>query len=243
MKKRVDMRRVRGLSRPRRVLVGLAVAVAVFGVASAVEASIPDASGVIHGCYAKTNGALRVIDTSKDVRCRLSENALNWNARGVTGARGATGAQGATGPTGDGGPTGPSGPKGATGASGPTGPFGPDFLTGNTTNIPSAPAAYAGTVEGIAPAGSGVSVEVLSPDHAVTATKATFVPVGAFTGTVIVDFLVNDTNALGCSMTSSAGCTATGNVSIAANSHLTVLITTTFAANSPTNMLTTIDLK
>ena len=38
-------------SKRRRLLLGLAVGGAVFGVASAVQASIPDANGVIHGCY------------------------------------------------------------------------------------------------------------------------------------------------------------------------------------------------
>ena len=47
---------------------------AVFGIASAVQASIPDASGVIHGCYntslahGNPTGALRVIDTLQGER-------------------------------------------------------------------------------------------------------------------------------------------------------------------------------
>ena len=45
------MLRFRSLSRPWRLVVGLAVGGAVFGIATAVQASIPDASGVIHGCY------------------------------------------------------------------------------------------------------------------------------------------------------------------------------------------------
>ncbi len=122
------MHRIRGLSRGGRLVLAVAVGGAVFGIASAVQASIPDASGVIHGCYntqlahGSPTGALRVIDTSKpNGNCASWEAPLNWNAKGVTGA---------TGPTGAPGPTGPTGPKGATGSRGPTGPTGPKGPTG-----------------------------------------------------------------------------------------------------------------
>jgi hypothetical protein len=108
------MHRLRRLSRGGRVLVALAVAGGIFGIATAVQADIPD-GGVIHGCYQKVNGQLRVIDTSQGGACRPSENALSWNQTGPTGA---TGAKGTTGPTGA------TGPKGATGVTGPTGPTG-----------------------------------------------------------------------------------------------------------------------
>jgi hypothetical protein len=102
------MRRLRSLSRGGRILVALAVGGAVFGIATAVYADIPD-SGVINSCYGKTNGGfLRVIDTSKGQKCAFNENPLSWNAAGVTGASGATGATGPTGPTG---PTGARGPS------------------------------------------------------------------------------------------------------------------------------------
>ena len=97
----------------------LAVGGAVFGIATAVQASIPDASGVIHGCYnhslahGSPTGVLRVIDTAKpDGNCASWETPLNWNQGGVTGPTGA-GASGTTGPTG---PTGASGPTGAPGS-------------------------------------------------------------------------------------------------------------------------------
>jgi hypothetical protein len=95
----------------RGALVALIAGAGLFGVATAVQASIPDASGVIHGCYSRLAhgsppGALRVIDTSKaNGVCAPWEAALNWNANGVTGSRGPTGAAGPTGPTG---PRGPS---------------------------------------------------------------------------------------------------------------------------------------
>ena len=53
------MYRLRELGRGRRLLVALAVGGAVFGIATAVQASIPDASGVIHGCYAKAGNPAR----------------------------------------------------------------------------------------------------------------------------------------------------------------------------------------
>jgi hypothetical protein len=143
------MHRLRSLSRGGRLVLALAVGGAVFGIATAVQASIPDASGVIHGCYntslAHGNplGALRVIDTAKpNGNCASWEAPLNWSAKGVTGATGPTGARGPTGPTGPKGPTGakgstgPTGPKGPTGAKGSTGPTGPagpgTILAGNS---------------------------------------------------------------------------------------------------------------
>jgi len=97
----------------RRLLLGAAV-LAVAGTAVAVAyASIPDSGGVIHGCYQKNNGQLRVIDTDTGAACNPSEVALKWSETGPAGATGATGAAGATGA---------SGPQGETGATGPRGP-------------------------------------------------------------------------------------------------------------------------
>jgi hypothetical protein len=81
------------------------VAIAVGGIA---YASIPDSNGVIHGCYVRTTGKLRVID-SGGKGCEKGERPLNWSQ---------------TGPIGTTGPTGPTGATGATGATGPTGPTG-----------------------------------------------------------------------------------------------------------------------
>jgi hypothetical protein len=96
----------------------LVVGGAMFGLASAVQASIPDSHGVIHGCYSKVGGALRVVDTAKNQKCLTSELAVNWSQTGPIGAKGPTGSTGAPGATGA------SGPTGATGATGPTGPVG-----------------------------------------------------------------------------------------------------------------------
>jgi hypothetical protein len=110
------MRKVRGLSRGGRLIVALAVGGVLFGVATAVQADIPDA-GVIHGCYQKSGGSLRVIDTSRGDTCRSSEQVVNWNQTGPTGATG---------------PTGSTGPTGATGATGATGISGYQVVTANS---------------------------------------------------------------------------------------------------------------
>ena len=126
------MRRVRRPGTVGKLLLAFGVAGAVFGIATAVQASVPDASGVIHGCYntslahGNPTGALRVIDTAKiNGNCASWEAPLKWNQRGVTGPTGVTGATGSTGPAGPTGPSGPTGPTGSTGPSGSTGPTGP----------------------------------------------------------------------------------------------------------------------
>jgi hypothetical protein len=58
------------------VIVTMAVVGAIAGVALA---TIPDSSGVIHGCYDNKTGGLRVIDTDKGHTCTKSETALTWN--------------------------------------------------------------------------------------------------------------------------------------------------------------------
>jgi hypothetical protein len=98
------------------------VAVATGGIA---WATIPDSSGVIHGCYQKNKGTLRVIDTDQGQTCDSTEQALSWNQ---TGPQGPVGPQGPLGPQG---PAGPQGPKGETGPQGPAGPAGPQGMQGS----------------------------------------------------------------------------------------------------------------
>ncbi|HYH48391.1 MAG TPA: hypothetical protein VEG38_02480 [Acidimicrobiia bacterium] len=89
--------------------------------------------GVIHGCYDKQSGQLRLVDD--DARCRDDERAIAWNERGRRGEPGPRGADGPAGPPGPKGETGPAGPAGrpgadglpgAEGATGPQGLAGPD---------------------------------------------------------------------------------------------------------------------
>jgi hypothetical protein len=89
--------RVRLTRKRVAAFVGFAMLVTAGGVA---YATIPDASGVIHGCYMRTTGALRVIDREKGQTCGPVQQELNWNQRG---------------------PQGPAGPRGETGPQGPSG--------------------------------------------------------------------------------------------------------------------------
>jgi len=112
-----------------RTLRGLGVVLAAIGVstvvgASSASASIPDPTGVIHGCRNNTFGLVRVIDTANGQPCLASETPLDWNKTGPAGAPGDQGPTGDQGPAGAKGPTGdpgPAGPKGPTGDAGPVG--------------------------------------------------------------------------------------------------------------------------
>ena len=79
----------------RKLIAGLVLAAAAFGVVSAVQAAIPDTQGVIHGCYQNDNGSLRVIDPSsskKDLAsCKNNESSLNWSQTGPQGPAGPPG--------------------------------------------------------------------------------------------------------------------------------------------------------
>jgi hypothetical protein len=131
------------VNKPRKLIVVLVAAGAAFGIATAVQAAVPDAQGVIHGCYDTNNGNLRVVDPSSS-KCKNNETGLNWNQKGPTGAAGAQGPGGPPGPPGPQGPQGtigdlgPTGPTGATGDQGPTGPAGPSdawFAVGDPTVV------------------------------------------------------------------------------------------------------------
>lgn len=112
-------------------------AAALLVLAGVAYATIPDGGGVIHGCYAKSGGSLRVIDASV-TNCSKSETALDWNIQGQQGPQGPQGQQGATGPQGA------PGPQGAAGPPGPAGPQGPSGLShgylASTSNVPVAAA-------------------------------------------------------------------------------------------------------
>jgi len=62
-------------------IAALALAIAAAGTA---YASIPDGSGVIHGCYATKGGTLRVVDSATSA-CLKGELPLNWNLQGPPG--------------------------------------------------------------------------------------------------------------------------------------------------------------
>ena len=124
-------------------MLALSVGGAVFRIATAVQASIPDASGVIHGCYNISQahgsplGDLRVIDTARvDGHCASWETRLELeparchrpNRCGRAERLVRREPRAATGATGPSGPTGPKGPTGTTGVTGPQWASGPTDL-------------------------------------------------------------------------------------------------------------------
>jgi hypothetical protein len=112
--------------RRRKAGVFVATTLAVVLIAGAAAFAHDPHDNVIHGCYDKSGGRLRIVDVDK--RCGDGERSITWNERGrrgESGAKGADGRPGPAGPTGDAGPAGPAGPRGDDGAPGPSGPAGP----------------------------------------------------------------------------------------------------------------------
>ncbi|BEL04284.1 hypothetical protein Q0Z83_024750 [Actinoplanes sichuanensis] len=71
------------MSARRKWFAALAVMVAVVGIGSVANASIPNSgTGLINACYNTDNGALRVIDTQIGQACRGVEQPLNWPSSG-----------------------------------------------------------------------------------------------------------------------------------------------------------------
>ena len=102
----------------RKRSTGLVAGLAALLVCGGAALAVTSASGdVISGCYAKRDGALRVIDATVG-QCKASETALAWNqsgAQGPKGDAGPAGAQGLAGPQGAQGPQGPPGPAASAG--------------------------------------------------------------------------------------------------------------------------------
>jgi hypothetical protein len=111
----------------RKILITAGIAALMLGggtAAYAATASIPGQGGVIAGCYVKSGGTLRVIDSSVTT-CKKNETSLDWNQTGPAGPAGLAGPTGPAGATGSPGPTGLTGATGPAGPTGPTGPTGP----------------------------------------------------------------------------------------------------------------------
>src|SRR5262245_9335160 len=106
---RLSMDVLKTLTNGRRK--GILILACIVALAAVGLATIPDASGVIHGCYLKSGGAIRIIDASVE-KCRTTETAIEWNVTGPQGPIGPQGPVGAQGPVGGQGPVGPVGPEG-----------------------------------------------------------------------------------------------------------------------------------
>jgi hypothetical protein len=98
-----------------------ALFVSLAGVGYAATGGIPGSNGVIHSCYQKSHGALRVVPAGR--RCRRSEKSLAFNQRGQQGPRGFQGARGLQGKQGKQGVAGKQGKQGVQGPIGPAGPL------------------------------------------------------------------------------------------------------------------------
>jgi hypothetical protein len=60
-------------------IVTIAASIATVAVIDGVStASIPDSSGIIHGCYRNHGGQLRVINSASTSQCPAGTTSLNW---------------------------------------------------------------------------------------------------------------------------------------------------------------------
>ena len=72
------------------------IAIAAVGIVLGVAvASIPDSSGVIHACYGKITGNVRVVESAS--QCTGLEMPINWNQTGQPGPQGPAGPPGPSG--------------------------------------------------------------------------------------------------------------------------------------------------
>jgi hypothetical protein len=108
--------RGRAARRVKRIIVG-SVALSFVAVFATAYATIPDATGIIHGCYRLSDGSLRVFDIDDPTAgCdAATEGPVDWHEMGPQGPAGPQGSQGVAGPAG---PSGPQGPAGINGVSG-----------------------------------------------------------------------------------------------------------------------------
>ena len=83
----------------------LALVFAMGGGAYAAVTSIPGSDGIIHGCYSKSSGVLRLVGSKK--RCSKRETAIAFSQRGRDGASGPAGVAGLPGTPGQQGAPGP----------------------------------------------------------------------------------------------------------------------------------------
>jgi hypothetical protein len=128
------------IRRPRsaRPVLAATAAALVAGGAALSFGAIPDHDARVNACYAKSGGALRVLDTEgrRPQRCnRRRELPLSWGQQGPPGAVGPRGEAGQAGAPGEAGAKGESGDRGAPGEIGPRGEPGPKGEPGSQGEI------------------------------------------------------------------------------------------------------------
>jgi hypothetical protein len=160
----------------KRVAVAAAIAlVAVAGgtvaaTAAAGPGGVPDANGVIHGCYTPAPTYKAFVLTDGTHKCPIGYQPITFNQTGPQGPQGLAGSPGPSGPAGvpgASGAPGPSGPPGPPGPAGPTGPAGPgltslDQLSGLPCNALGIPGKV---VINYDPATSGVNMVCRPSDY------------------------------------------------------------------------------
>jgi hypothetical protein len=77
-------------------LIAVAVALVAIAAGTTAYAAVPDGGGVIHGCYDKNSGQLRIADTDTNTpkSCTSKEAAVAWNQQGPAGPAGPSGITG-----------------------------------------------------------------------------------------------------------------------------------------------------
>ena len=113
MPRKWDSMLARTLTPGKARLAGLAAVAAVAGLVIPGAASAATSSSnpaVVHACYAKKGGALRVA-----THCTSAQRSISWNQTG---------------------PKGPAGPKGARGPQGPAGTFGKVSVVDQNNTVP-----------------------------------------------------------------------------------------------------------
>jgi hypothetical protein len=157
--------------RARWLALGAVVLIAVAG--GVAYAAIPDSHGVIHACYSKKLGVLRVIDSEAGKTCLPGEKALTWNQKGE---------QGPAGPQGEPGPQGPAGQAGGSDVQVMQGSFAVAFgATGGGQTFPLTEITISGRCERI-PAPPPSNEQVLALVLLDAASGATMDAFGSFTG-------------------------------------------------------------
>lgn len=82
----------------RRHHIALLALFVALGGTSFAAVKIVGRDGMIHGCYAKKSGALRLVPASR--KCRKGESKVAWNQDGRPGVQGVQGPEGPVGPAG-----------------------------------------------------------------------------------------------------------------------------------------------
>jgi hypothetical protein len=154
------MRRFRPRLTYANAMSTIAVFVALGGGAYAAVSTIPASDGIIHGCYKKHRGSLRLVPRGR--RCARSENAIAFRETGRPGLRGSAGRRGVKGLTGAAGPAGAAAAPGARGEQGPAGPGASSFATSIHENAETPPLATLanGITVTASCSGSAVSVSI-----------------------------------------------------------------------------------